>query len=97
MIRQDKAGLLFHICHFRVLSLYVTKYFIFLSFRLSLTESELAMSETKINELGSLLQKARDDQNEMARFHQSEIRREREVRFDNCRQKHWNEDRHIIV
>ena len=47
--------------------------------RLSLAESELAMAETKISELESLLQKARDDQNEMASFHQGEMRREREV------------------
>ena len=39
------------------------------------------MSETKVNELASLLQKARDDQMEMASFHQSEQRREREVTF----------------
>lgn len=48
--------------------------------KLSLADSELAMSETKMNELGSLLQKARDDQSELAKFHQSELRQMREDR-----------------
>lgn len=55
--------------------------FLFQHIRLSLADSELAMSETKMNELGSLLQKARDDQSELAKFHQSELRQMREVSF----------------
>ena len=50
------------------------------SFRLALAESELALSESKVNELGSLLERARDQQAAKAKMHQNDLKREREVR-----------------
>ncbi len=46
---------------------------------MSLAESELALSETKVNELSGLLSQAQDDHTHMSKLHQTELKREREV------------------
>ena len=45
-----------------------------------MAESELALSESKINELGSLLSRAKDETATAGRQHQNELKRVREVR-----------------
>ncbi len=47
--------------------------------RMALVESELALSETKVNELSALLSQAQEDHAQLTKLHQTELRREREV------------------
>ena len=47
--------------------------------RMSLAESELALSETKVNELSALLSVAQEDHSHLSKIHQAELKREREV------------------
>lgn len=54
-------------------------YVFLLLYRMSLLESELAMSETKVNELSLLLSKTKEEQVEISQHHQNELKREREV------------------
>ena len=51
--------------------------------RVSLAESELALSETKVNELSALLTHAQEDHSQLTKIHQSELKREREVCTEN--------------
>ena len=46
---------------------------------MSLAESELALSETKVNELSLLLTQAQEDHSHLTKIHQAELKREREV------------------
>ena len=50
-----------------------------LSLRLAMAESELALSESKINEIGALLSRAKEETTSMNKQHQSELKREREA------------------
>ena len=50
------------------------------TFRLGLADSELALSETKIRELSGFLSSAKEEQAEVARHHNVELKRAREVR-----------------
>ena len=47
-----------------------------------MAESELALSESKVNELSALLDKAREQAADNAKLHQNELKREREVTWD---------------
>ena len=47
--------------------------------RMSLAESELALSETKVSELSALLSQAQEDHSHLSKIHQAELKREREV------------------
>ena len=49
--------------------------------RMSLAESELALSETKVSELSALLSQAQEDHSHLSKIHQAELKREREVRL----------------
>ena len=46
---------------------------------MSLAESELALSESKVNEMSVLLQQAREEQSNTSKSHQRDLKREREV------------------
>ena len=48
--------------------------------RLQIAESELSLTESKINELSTLLNRAKDEKATTDRQHQSELKRTREVR-----------------
>ena len=47
--------------------------------KLSLAESELAIQESKVNELGAILSASKEEQAGSARQHQTDLKREREV------------------
>ena len=47
--------------------------------RLQIAESELSLTESKINELATLLNRAKDEKATADRQHQSELKRGREV------------------
>ena len=49
------------------------------TYRLSLAESEIAMSESKLTEMGALLEIAKEEQTECGKTHHHELKREREV------------------
>ena len=48
--------------------------------RMSLAESELALSESKVNEMSLLLQQAKEEAVNTGKTHQRDLKREREVR-----------------
>ena len=47
--------------------------------RHAITESELQLAESKVQDLGSLLTKAKQEQDDLLIQHQNELRRERDV------------------
>ena len=47
--------------------------------RLALTESELALAESKNAELGALMTQAKEEHQAAGKVHHNELRREREV------------------
>lgn len=51
-----------------------------MSDRLALAESEVAISESKINELSAILSQTKEDMAAMAKNHQQELKRDREVK-----------------
>jgi len=50
-----------------------------------LTESELALAEAKVTELGQLFTKAKEEQVDLIKVNQNEVKKEREVRLSSNR------------